>query len=282
MPQVIIIGGGPAGLSCAIWLKKLGVEAVVLEASGMAGGLQTRSPYENLWIPGVQGKTGQQVAASIAGHAAAVGAEVRVNTLVQNVAAEDGRFRVATPHGDLTALFVVVATGSTPRPGGFTPAANVAIGPGVPMEALDVKGRKVAILGGGDNAFDQAKFVRDRGGQVTLFSRKEPRAQQLLQDLVPEVRVVVGPYRASQARMTINGEKFDCFGVQYGFEAVVPDSLKLRRQGGYIRVDRFGETNVKGVFACGEVTNFWHPCVTTSAAHGVQVAKQVSKRLLVP
>lgn len=277
--QVIIIGGGPAGLSCAIWLKKLGVEAVLFEASGIAGGLQTRSPYENLWIPGVQGKTGQQVAAAIAQHAADVGARVHVKTPVQNVAAEDGAFRVTTTDGDWIAPFVVVATGSTPRSGGFTPADNVAIGPGVPMEALDVKGRKVAILGGGDNAFDQAKFVRDRGGQVTLFSRKAPRAQKLLQDLVPDIRVVVGPYRAAQARMTVNGEAFDCFGVQYGFEAVVPEGLKLRRQGGYIHVDRFGETSVKGVFACGEVTNFWHPCVTTSAAHGVQVAKQVSKRL---
>lgn len=278
--QVIIVGGGPAGLACAIWLKKLGVQAILFESSGILGGLQTRSPYENLWIPGVQGKTGQQVAASIARHAADVGAETHVNARVENVAAEDGQFRVKTAQGDWTAPFVVVATGSTPRTGGFTPAVNVAIGPGVPMEALEVQGRKVAILGGGDNAFDQARFVRDRGGQVTLFSRKQPRAQKLLQNLVPDVRVVVGPYRASQGRMAVNGEPFDCFGVQYGFEAVVPDGLKLRRQKGYIRVDRFGETSVKGVFACGEVTDFWHPCVTTSAAHGVQVAKQVSKRLV--
>ncbi len=278
--QVIIIGGGPAGLSCAIWLKKLGVSAVLLEASGILGGLQTRSPYENLWIPGVQGKTGQQVAGSIAQHAADVGAETHVNARVENVAVEAGQFHVKTAQGEWLAPFVVVATGSTPRTGGFTPTASIAIGPGVPMEALDVKGQTVAILGGGDNAFDQARFVRDRGGHVALFSRKQPRAQKLLQDLVPDVRVVVGRYRTSQSRMTVNGEAFDRIGVQYGFEAVVPEGLKLRRQGGYIRVDRFGETSVKGVFACGEVTDFWHPCVTTSAAHGVQVAKQISKRLL--
>ncbi|HVZ28937.1 MAG TPA: NAD(P)/FAD-dependent oxidoreductase [Asticcacaulis sp.] len=277
--QVIIIGGGPAGLSCAIWLKKLGVEAILFESSENLGGLQTRSPYENLWIPGVQGKTGQQVAASLAKHAADVGAPTHVNLRVENVAAEVDQFRIKTTQGDRTAPFVVVATGSTPRTGGFTPAANVAIGPGVPMEALDISGRKVAILGGGDNAFDQAKFVRDRGGRVTLFSRREPRAQKLLQDLVPDIRVVTGPYRASQSRMTVNGEPFDCFGVQYGFEAVVPEGLKLRRQKGYVRVDRFGETSVTGVFACGEVTDFWHPCVTTSVAHGVQVAKQISKRV---
>ena len=48
---------------------------------------------------------------------------------------------------------------------------------------------------------------------------------------------------------------------------------------GYVRVDRYGETSLPGVFACGEVTDDWHPCVTTSAAHGIQVAKAISRRL---
>lgn len=277
--KVVIIGGGPAGLSCAIWLTKLGVDSLLLEASGILGGLQTRSPYENLWIPGVQGKTGQQVAASIAEHAVDVGAELRVGRPVTAIVRDSEGFRVATPDGDVHGRFVVIATGSTPRTGGFTFSQTVAIGPGEPMEALDVKGRAVAILGGGDNAFDQARFVRDRGGKATVFSRGEPRAQKLLQDLVPDIPVVVGPYEARQADMTVNGQRFDCFGIQYGFEAVVPPGLDLRRQDGYVEVNRFGETSAPGVFACGEVTDFWHPCVTTSAAHGVQVAKQISKRL---
>ena len=275
--DVIIIGGGPAGLSCAIWLKKLGVQAVVLEASDQAGGLQTRSPYENLWIPGVQGRTGQEVAASLAAHADAVGVEVRVNAPALWVS-EDG-LAVQTDAGFLFAPYLVLATGSKPRAGGFQPAPHVAIGPGLPMEALEVKGRKVAILGGGDNAFDQARFVRDRGGEATIFSRAAPSAQKLLQAMIPDVRVVTCDYTADQSAMAVNGELFDAFGVMYGFEAVVPDGLDLRRLDGYIDVDRSGETSVSGVYACGEVTNFWHPCVTTAAAHGVQVAKQISLRL---
>lgn len=277
--QIIIIGGGPAGLSCAIWLTKLGVHSLLLEASGLLGGLQTRSPYENLWIPGVQGKTGQQVAAAIAQHAIDVGAELRVGQPVTAVAREGDGFRVTTSDGAVHGRFVVIATGSTPRTGGFTASDTVAIGPGEPMEALDVEGCAVAILGGGDNAFDQARFVRDRGGQVTVFSRNRPRAQKLLQDLVPDIAVMAGPYDARQSDMTVNGRHFDCFGIQYGFEAVVPPGIELQRQDGYVAVDRFGETSETNVFACGEVTDFWHPCVMTSAAHGVQVAKQISKRL---
>jgi len=275
--QVLIIGGGPAGLSCAIWLKQLGVAAIVLEASGQAGGLQTRSPYTNLWIPGVQGKTGQQVAAGLADHAAALGVDIRLNTPVLSVSA-DGRM-LNSLFGALSAPCLVIATGTRPRTGGFTPAHNLAIGPGTPMEALDVAGRKIAILGGGDNAFDQARFVRDRGGAVTIFSRTLPRAQKLLQDQIPEVRLVVGAYSADPNNMTVNDEVFDAFGVMYGFEAVVPLGLSPRLENGYISVDRLGETSLSGIYACGEVTDYWHPCVTTAAAHGIQVAKQISLRL---
>ncbi|MFT4076599.1 MAG: NAD(P)/FAD-dependent oxidoreductase [Asticcacaulis sp.] len=275
--DVIIIGGGPAGIACAIWLKKLGVTCLLLEASSQLGGLQTRSPYENLWIPGVQGKTGQQVAASLAAHAAAEGVEVRLNRPVLSVS-EDG-LSVRTQGEVLSTRYLVIATGSRPRAGFFTASDRVVVGPGAAMEALEVKGKRVAIFGGGDNAFDQARFVRDRGGEVTIFSRNRPRAQKLLQEMIPDVSVVTGQCDLDTDSLAVNGQAFDYWGVMYGFEAVVPEGLTLDLENGYVRVDRFGETSAPGIYACGEVTDYWHPCVTTSAAHGIQVAKQISKRL---
>ena len=271
--EAIILGGGPAGLAAAIWLTRLGVDAVLLERAGALGGLQRRSPYENLWIPGVQGKTGQDVARALADHAAAAGVPTGLNHTAP--VSHDGLYRT----GAFEAPYLVIATGATPRAGRFSPSATVAIGPGEPMEALDVSNRRVAILGGGDNAFDQARFVRDRGGRVTVFSRGEPRAQTLLRAMIPDVRIVIGPYEARQRAMTVNDEAFDAFGVMYGFEAVVPEGLKPRRRHGYIQVNRLGETSLPGVYACGEITDYWHPCVTTAAAHGIQVAKQISLRL---
>ena len=172
--DAIIAGGGPAGAACAIWLRQLGADVLLIEAQDRLGGLQRRSPYENLWIPGVRGRTGQEVAEALDAHVAALDIPVLRGCPVTQVAA-DGR-RVTTPRGDFAARFLVIATGSKPRGGGFTAAANVAIGPGAAMEALDVADKPVAILGGGDNAFDQARFVRDRGGRPTLFSRRAPRA----------------------------------------------------------------------------------------------------------
>lgn len=274
--QALVIGGGPAGGACAIWLKKLGVEVVLLEAAGRMGGLQLSSPYENLWAPGIQGKTGQGMAADLESHARDVGVDIRLECPALMVAPG---WRVTTPAGELTAPYLVIATGTRPRTGPFTPSATVAIGPGTPMESMAVDGRRVAILGGGDNAFDQARFVRDRGGQVTIFTRTPPRAQSLVQAMIPEVRVVTGPYAADQAAMTVNGETFDVFGVMYGFEAVLPWGLAPAVAGGFVVVDRYGATTLPGVYACGEVTDYWHPCVATATAHGVQVAWQIAQQL---
>ncbi len=272
--QVIVIGAGPAGLGCAIWLTRLGVPCVVLEKADRAGGLQTLSPYENLWIPGVQGRTGMDLADDMARHALELGVDIRLDCPAVRISPG---WHVTTTQGEITAAHLVIATGTRPRAGDFTPSPTVAIGPGTPMEAMAVTGRTVAILGGGDNAFDQARFARDRGGKVSIFTRSAPRAQALVQASVPDARVVTGPYVADQAAMTVNGEPFDVFGVMYGFEAVLPPGLDPAMDKGFIAVDRFGRTSLAGAWACGEVTDYWHACVPTAVAHGVQVAWQIAR-----
>jgi NADPH-dependent glutamate synthase beta subunit-like oxidoreductase len=76
--------------------------------------------------------------------------------------------------------------------------------------------------------------------------------------------------------MTVNGRAYDVLGVQFGFEACIPGGLRLPLRDGYIEVDRRGAVpSHPGLFAVGDVTNFWHPCVATAMAHGVQVAKSI-------
>lgn len=286
--EAIVIGGGPAGCAGALWLHKLGVHVLLIEAGDTLGGLQKRSPYENLWIPGLMGHTGEQVASALHHHIHAIGVPCQLNSRVSRIEAGDGGFSLRveseTVRGHYRTQHLVIATGTQPVRGHFRSAHNVAIGPGYPMENLEVRNRRIAILGGGDNAFDQARFVLQRGARsVAIYSRTPPRAQAGLQAMVPQARVCIGPYTADQASMTVNGEAFDAFGVMYGFAAQLPDGLhqdlELKNANGFIAVNRQGETVLSGLWACGEVTDYWHPCVTTSAAHGIQVAKQISLRL---
>ena len=281
--DVIVVGGGPAGAACALWAHQLGLRVLLVEAGPAVGGLQLRSPYPNRWIPGLLGRTGQEVAASLQAHLDAAAVPYRVNfpaTRIERSSAHAG-WVVSDGHAVHAARYVVIATGAKPRRAGFVESDRVGIGPGDSMERLDVAGKRVAILGGGDNAFDQAAFAMQRGAcRVDIYSRRVPRAQPLLQRQVEARCVHVGPFHADAAGMTVNGTPYDVLGIQFGFEACIPCGLRLPMQHGHIDVDRHGAVRqVPRLFAAGEVTSYWHPCVTTSYAHGVQVAKSIQNEL---
>jgi thioredoxin reductase len=275
----LVIGGGPAGVAAALWLHQLGVQALLVDARKRLGGLQAISPYENVWVPGVRGLTGMDLAERMDQHLLAVGCPVRRGQWVNDVVPKDGAFLATLSDGSVVeSAYVVVATGSRPRTGGFRSSSTVAIGPGLPLERLEVEGRSIAILGGGDNAFDAARFVHRRGARrVRLFSRNEPRAQQLLRDRVDRSIVHTGPFKADQQAMTINSERFDFISVQFGFEPNGLPGLAVGQRDDFIAVDRHAATSMPGVFACGEVTGYWHPCVVTSWAHGIQAAKSIAR-----
>jgi thioredoxin reductase len=277
--RALVVGGGPAGVAATLWLHQMGVSVLLVDAQQRLGGLQAVDPYENLWVPGIQGLSGLDLATRMDQHVSALGCSVRRGQRVERIApAGDGYIATLGDGSVIESAYVVVATGSRPRTGGLRPSDAVAFGPGLPLEQLQVTGRRVAILGGGDNAFDAARFVQLRRPKCTrLFSRAAPRAQQLLRDRVDPSIVRVGPFVVDQAAMTVNGEHFDFISVQFGFEANGVRGLPLKQRSGCIAVDRCAETGLPGVFACGEVTGYWHPCVVTSWAHGIQAAKSIAR-----
>lgn len=281
--DVIVVGGGPAGAACALWAHQLGLRVLLVEAGPALGGLQRRSPYTNRWLPGLPGRTGQQVAASLQDHLTSAGVPHVLDFAVTSIRRGAAPWWWEVSNGQVThrGQHVVIATGSRPRHGGFVENEHVGIGPGVSMERLEVAGRRVAILGGGDNAFDQARFALQRGARdVDIFCRRTPRAQPLLMRQVAPTQVHVGPFDADPDAMTVNGRPYDVFGIQFGFEACIPGGLTLPLRDGYIVVDRRGAVpHQPGLFAAGEVTNYWQPCVATSYAHGVQVAKSIQNGL---
>jgi thioredoxin reductase len=284
--DVIVVGGGPAGAACALWAHQMGMRTLLVESASAVGGLQRRSPYTNRWMPGLQGRTGQEVAESLQAHLEAAGVPCLLNFTALRIrrSVEHAGWDVSSERLAHAARCVVIATGARPRCEGFVENDRVGIGPGVSMERLDVAGKRVAILGGGDNAFDQAIFALRRGARrVDIYCRRAPRAQPILQRGIQAQCVHVGPFHADPSRMTVDGTPYDVIGVQFGFEACIPGGLRLPLREGYVEVDRRGAVpEVPGLFAAGEVTNYWHPCVTTSYAHGVQVARSIQAEMLAP
>lgn len=282
--NTVVIGAGPAGAACALWLHQFGHKVQLIEKSEKAGGLQKFSPYENVWMPSIQGLKGCDVASNLHTQLIDRGVPMLTQAKVEKISkTQNGTWRVHTGDGAfLDANHIVLATGAKFKDGGFIRTPSVSIGPGIGFENIDVAGKSVAILGGGDNAFDAYIFGTKRGAKCTIFARTI-RAQKKLMDAVPSGDVIVGAFDANQNDMTVNNSQFDVFCVQFGFEAVVPKGLDLQMTSrGYVESNIQGETTVKHIYAVGEVANLFHPCVSTSFAHGIQAAKAIQMKSEAP
>lgn len=277
-----VIGAGPAGAACALWLHQFGCDVLLLEKSQRAGGLQNLSPYINRWLPSVRGLQGQEIAGHLHAQLLECGVPLRLQAEVRSVARHGSGLGLDFSDGShLLASSLVLATGTRFCTGGFSASARLSIGPGKAYESFELRGKRVAVLGGADNAFDAHRFAMQRGAAHAQIFARSVRAQSALRRLVPQAHVTVGACTVDQQAMTVNGEPFDFISVQYGFEPVVPRGLEElgRTPSGYIQADHWGLTSVDNVYAVGDVTNTFHPATATSFAHGIQAAKHIHTRL---
>lgn len=289
--DAIVIGGGPAGVSCAVWLARLGLNPVLLEASSTLGGLVRENPFEDHWVAVLPGKNGQEMAANLAESAKQAGVTTFFHTKVLKLSKQGGGFvaQTAGPSaaGTYCAKTVVIASGVRARtlPGHSDDMRfpGVLVGPGLHVAEHDYQGLDVAILGGGDNAFENYSYVRGRGARSVHLYARSVRAQAQWIAKAPTVDVHVGPYVVEPASRRINGQQYDRILVFYGWEPRAPfaDTLNLARdKKGFFQTDfANAQTSEEGVYAIGEVANRMHPCVVTALADGAVAAKAIQARI---
>lgn len=297
--DVVVIGAGPAGCSCGLWLHKMGWRVLLLDQRAQAGGQMHEVPYPSNWTPWFEGlKTLREAAVDL--HKQMVHSQVPMHLGAEGRVLDarrlaTGLWEIHTPHASIGARMVVVATGSSPRSGGLEPSPHLVIGAGAPIERVDLRGKRVAILGGGDNAFENHAIALQRGAaSVVIFSRSKPKARASLQRDVPTSDVRIGPVTIEQAPGTglrIAGEAFDLAHVLFGYEPntqpwmrglvqLTPKRLILADLGGATSQDRPGAgASARTIWACGEVTSTFHPSVPTAMGHGVQTAVSIDKEL---
>jgi thioredoxin reductase (NADPH) len=283
MFDALIIGGGPAGCTCAAWLQMLGRTPVLVEARTTLGGLQIDSPYANRWIPFLGGGwTGQRVAEGFDDFAREQAICTQTNCEVTNVAPGADGFETTTSAGKLRSRIVVVASGVRAVTGGLPAGPRLLIGPGKKIASTDFSGKSVAILGGGDNAFENYSFIREAGASVVKIHARNVRARAALVAQVPREDVERGRYVVHPGDNTVNGRPFDFIVVLYGWAAHLPflESLNVSRMAsGFLHTDSDCESSQEGLFAIGEVAKRAHPCCITAMADGVVAAKAIQLRL---
>jgi thioredoxin reductase len=313
--RVPIIGGGPAGMSCALWLHNYGLRPVIIERRSALGGMARANPYPNDWLLGRPGERGRDNAEAFVRHVEMAGIEAWLEGRPLRLARTAAHgFEVAVACAGATRTLscpvVVIATGTefageawldqVENARALAAAGRVQLGPSEVGEPGADVGARVAVLGGGDNAFDVARILAARNVRVTVVMRDtRPRARpQLVTQLAPfetagRVRVVSGrtvtaiaEIGASLSVRLSDGERLevDRVVVLFGY---VPGTLQpwLRELApaldpqGYLIVDGNMETSCPGLFAAGDVCLPANPCVASAVGSGAMAAREIERRL---
>lgn len=300
-----IIGGGPAGASCGLWLKHLDIPSILFEKDLTLGGLQRSvpAPLSNHYLVSSAGMRAKQIAESIHENLARHGVNFLTHAEVTSVV-DDGEWfhiKAATANGtyEVASKNIVLASGVQFKRDKFEPSDSVFIGSANDQVRVAsnrfFEGKHVAILGGGDNAMETYEYIAAQNpGKLLVFARNlrasNSRSSKVNHEHILglengyDVFVNRGPNGTHM--ITTRDDPFSRYGfhylvVNYGFEAirVLPEALDPKRtERGFIEVDDSCKTSNPRIFAIGESTQRMHPCVATAMADGVVAAKALEKK----
>lgn len=286
MYDILIVGGGVAGLTAAIYARRAGRAALVLEGVGLGGQIAASHLVEN--YPGVASISGSDFAEALAAQAKALGAEVKYG---QVTAAERtaGGFRLTAGKREYEGRALILCTGAKHRRLGLENEDSY-VGRGVSYcatcDGAFFRGKAVAVVGGGDSALQSALFLSQLCSSVTLIHRREEfRAQKAYVDaaqarenirflLDAQVVALQGKEKLSSVTVRQKGEQREL--VVEGLFVEVgqsPDnapfaSLADLDEAGYFAAGEDCRTKTPGVFAAGDCRAKTLRQLTTAAADG--------------
>jgi thioredoxin reductase (NADPH) len=296
--DIIVIGGGPAGYTAALYAARANLHPLVIEGSQWGGQLMITSDVEN--FPGYPGGIlGPAMMADFRAQAERFGTEF-VSDDVTRVDFSERPFRIWVGEKEYRAKAVIVATGANARQLGLE-SERAFHGRGVSYcatcDGFFFRDKHVVVVGGGDSAMEEATFLTRFAEKVTVVHRRDDyRASTVLLDracanekiewiTMAAVDEVIGGARVKAIRLrdveTGAAEEITCDGV---FVAIGHDpNTELFRgqlvvdEAGYIITDvhHFGhasETSVPGVFAAGDVSDPVYRQAVTAAGSGCQAA----------
>ena len=300
-----IIGGGPAGYTAAIYASRAGLAPVLVQGPQPGGQLTTTTEVEN--FPGYpQGVSGTEMMEEFRLQAERFGADIRTG-VVSTVDLSQRPFRISLESGDtLVADSVIVATGAKASYLGL-PDEEKYMGMGVSAcatcDGFFYRNRRVAVVGGGDTACEEALYLSTLAKQVFLIVRKPYlRASKVMQQRVfghENIQVLFntntlglfGEEVLEGARLVeFKGEAnervydidIDGFFLAIGHKPntdLFRDKLELDAAG-YIKVDSPStRTSVEGVFAAGDVADPNYMQAVNAAASGCRAAMDADRFL---
>ena len=288
MYDLVIIGAGPAGMAAAIYAKRARLNAIVVEREGCGG--QMAQTYEVDNYPGLPGISGFDLGTKMKEHAVGLGAEIIYDD-IKSIKKVDEKFILTYDTGsEVETKGIIIASGATHSKLGV-PGEEKFAGAGVSYcatcDGAFFSKKSVAVVGGGDVAIEDAIFLSRIAKDVTLIHRRgELRGAASLQENLKQcenvnilwdtvVESINGDKRVETLSLknVKDNEDFQLF-VNGVFIAVGITPVKtqieglLCNAGGYIIADEDCRTNIKGVYAAGDVRGKRLRQIVTAVADG--------------
>jgi len=300
--DVIVVGGGPAGLTAALYAAREGLVGLGIEKSGLGGQAGVTERLDN--FPGFpDGINGGEFADRLAQQARRFGVEILQAQEVAGLRAEMESRYIATGDGnEYGARAVLIATGSTYRRLGV-PGEEDLIGAGVHFCATCdgpfYKGQHVAVVGGGNSAGEESLFLTRFADKVTMLIRGETlTASKIVVDKVETAPQIEARYNTEVQELRGDGKLKDILvrnnktgateaiapaGV-FIFIGLLPNSAFLpdgvkRDKYGFITTNAMLETGLPGVFAAGDVRQGSTKQAASAAGEGATAALMIREYL---
>ena len=305
--QLIILGSGPAGYSAAVYAARANLKPVIITGLQVGGQLTTTTEIDN-WTGGKAGLTGTALMQDMKEHAERFGT-VLVYDQIKQVDLKTKPFVLYGDNDEYTCDALIVATGASAQYLGLESESKF-MGLGVSAcatcDGFFYKNQKVAVVGGGNTAVEEALYLSNIASHVTLIHRRDfLRAEKIMQDKLFEkvkngnisiewnssVQEVMGDDMGVNGVVIQNKDgttkTLDVLGLFIAIGHKPNTEIfanQLEMADGYIRVKsgldgNATATSVEGVFACGDVADHIYRQAITSAGTGCMAALDAEKYL---
>jgi thioredoxin reductase (NADPH) len=288
--EVIIVGGGPAGLAAGLYCQRAAMKTVLLEKGLIGGQIAISKEVEN--YPGLEGITGFDLAEKLIHHAKTFGLSViQQEVAAVSVGAELHSVRLASGER-LSAIALILAVGGSVRKLGIPGEAEY-LGIGVSYcatcDGFFFRDKTVVVVGGGDTAVEEALYLSRLTSKVYLLHRGNTlRASKILQDrlmsdpkieimwntTISEIKGTGSTVNAVSFKNTETGKtgelRTDGVFIFIGYSPnnqLIPSAVRMNDRG-FVLTDDKCETNVPGIFAVGDLRQKFANQIVVAAADG--------------
>ncbi len=296
MYNSVIIGTGPGGLTAAIYLARAGLKPLVIEGPEPGGQLTTTTEVEN--FPGFpEGIMGPELMDNMRKQAERFGAEFRTGWVNEADLSKRPFTLSVEGMGDIQAETVIVSTGASAKYLGI-PGEKENVGRGVSTcatcDGFFFRGKKIIVIGGGDSAMEEANFLTRFASEVVLVNRRtELRASKIMQERAranekiswklnrTPLEVIAGERGVTGLKVRNNDTGEDEIIETDGIFVAIGHTPNTKFLNGQLTTDEHGyllvkpgttETNIPGVFACGDVQDSRYRQAISAAGTGCMAA----------